>query len=375
MHLHVATSYEELKTHINIWDRLSRNSIERNIFYEPWMFLPAFKHLREQKVSVILVWNTTKRRKPLLTGFFPFTHESGYGYMPIKYLKTWRHQQCFLCTPLIYRGYEQETLQTLFHWLDRSPDETNLMQLDNFAAEGPFFRHLNTFLNKERYLFQQTNDYTRSLLYSEQSSKKYLSCMNERSLAKLQRKRKALSQQGALRLYSLDRKEDLEEWLNSFLAMEASGWKGRNNSALACSSQEVNFFKEVAREAFSRQKLLMTSLKIAKQAVAMQCAFRSGGCGFAFKIAYNETYAKYSPGVILHFEQLKYFCDKTSLKWVDSCSTPGTPLDSLWKGRRKIKSLAISNKQLSSRSILFLSACMKKAATTLRTIYRPAGTA
>lgn len=56
--------------------------------------------------------------------------------------------------------------------------------------------------------------------------------------------------------------------------------------------------------------------------------------GFSFKTAFDEDYARFSPGVLLQQANLDLL-DDPAIAWVDSCAAPGHPMiDSVWRERR-----------------------------------------
>ena len=67
---------------------------------------------------------------------------------------------------------------------------------------------------------------------------------------------------------------------------------------------------------------------------------------FSYKTAFDEDYARFSPGVLLQRENLAIL-DRSAVEWVDSCAAEAHPMiDHLWRERRAIArhSLAIGGK-------------------------------
>jgi hypothetical protein len=57
---------------------------------------------------------------------------------------------------------------------------------------------------------------------------------------------------------------------------------------------------------------------------------------FSFKTAFDEDYARFSPGVLLQIENLALL-QRDGIDWCDSCAAQDHPMiDSLWAGRRAI---------------------------------------
>lgn len=110
--------------------------------------------------------------------------------------------------------------------------------------------------------------------------------------------------------------------------------------------------------AYTRNRLQMFGLFLNGEPLAMKVNFLSDPGSFAFKIAYDERYAKYSPGVQLELENLRRLHESPDVEWMDSCAVPKHfMINRLWKERRTIQHLRvstgwISNLEIGMRSLL-----------------------
>ena len=159
----------------------------------------------------------------------------------------------------------------------------------------------------------------------------------------MRRKSRKLSQLGDLEYAVLSNQDELQPWLDDFLQLEAAGWKGTSGTALMLSARDRHFFTDVLQAAFARQRLLMLSLKVDGKPVAMQVNLLSAKGGFAFKVAYDETFSTYSPGVLLDMELIRHLHSKLPLQWLDLCTDDPVMFSRLFSGRRAIRNLTVSN--------------------------------
>jgi hypothetical protein len=69
------------------------------------------------------------------------------------------------------------------------------------------------------------------------------------------------------------------------------------------------------------------------------------GCGsYAFRTAYDEHYAKYSPGLLLELETMRQIEAHREVRWMDSCAAPRHPLlTRIWRERRMVRRSLFSN--------------------------------
>lgn len=89
------------------------------------------------------------------------------------------------------------------------------------------------------------------------------------------------------------------EMLERFVRIEASGWKGEAGSAIASQESLMAFYRALCRRLYDRGVLEWHFLRAGGRELAGHLVVRSGR-GIAFcKIGYDESFAWYSPGVML----------------------------------------------------------------------------
>ncbi len=77
-------------------------------------------------------------------------------------------------------------------------------------------------------------------------------------------------------------------------------------------------------------------------AVAAGIVLRSGRRAFFWKIAFDEEFAAFSPGVLLTREIAKHLAAGGEVDLVDSCAAPDHPMiDHVWPGRLEFVDLAL----------------------------------
>ena len=125
-------------------------------------------------------------------------------------------------------------------------------------------------------------------------------------------------------------------WIDAFLRLEAAGWKGRAGSAMASADDTAAIFRATLAGAHARHRLHALSLTLDGRPLAMLATLLSPPGAFSYKIAYDEEFARYSPGVLLERRALALL-EEPGVEWVDSCAAPDHPMiDGLWSGRRSV---------------------------------------
>ncbi|HKQ80572.1 MAG TPA: GNAT family N-acetyltransferase [Blastocatellia bacterium] len=341
------TSPAALQKFLPAWENLAASALEPNVFFEPWMMMPALHHfgaVKTLRIALIFTTDPARPGTPLLCGFFPLECGRGYKGTPVKFIRIWRHKHCFLTTPLIRAGYERRTLEAFFDWLETDARSGGLIEFNMIPGEGPFHQALVDYLYRSGKPNRFFDSYTRALFQPAADADAYLcAALSTKHRKMIRRLERGLAEIGHLEYDALSPTDAAAVWIEEFLRLEASGWKGRENSALASNESEHSYFKSIATEAFRRGRLVMLALRLDGRPVAYKCDFLAGRASFTFKIAFDENYARFSPGMLLEIENVRRLHAQSQTEWADSCTDPyNFMFNRLWLARRTIQSLVVS---------------------------------
>ena len=336
-----------LYNHVSAWQDLADHALEANVFYEPWLLMPALKNLHPgTPLRLVFIYEpaspgTTGASK--LCGFFPLEPDSRFRNLPIQAWRLWKHIHCFLCTPLIRPERASETLAALLQWAGGGA-RAHLLDFSHVRGDGPFHDLLVTHVRETGTRQYVTNRFVRALWKSGEELDDYLQNTLSPGVRKeYRRQRKRLAELGRLEFRTLREGAELDDWLEAFLGLEASGWKAREGQALGLSASQRSFVLAAAKLGFPRGQVSLQGLYLDGRPVAMLLSFLAGGGGFAFKIAYDETLAKYSPGVQMMLDILGCLHSDSRFAWMDSCAEPDHPMiNRLWKDQKVIESVLVS---------------------------------
>jgi hypothetical protein len=185
---------------------------------------------------------------------------------------------------------------------------------------------------------------TRALFQPAESAEAYLAAaLSGERRRKIRNQERQLAKAGRLAYEELAPGDDVARRIAEFLALEASGWKGREASALASAPAECAYFEAIAGEAFRRGQLRMLALRLDGEPIACKCDFVSGHGAFTFKIAFDERHARHSPGLLLELQAIERLHAQSRIRWVDSCTHPTNFMfNRIWPARRTIESLVVA---------------------------------
>jgi CelD/BcsL family acetyltransferase involved in cellulose biosynthesis len=119
----------------------------------------------------------------------------------------------------------------------------------------------------------------------------------------LRRARRQLEEQGKLKLVHYGSADPAA--LERFYALESSGWKGRQGTAIKCSKATRQFYDDIAAAAARGAYLSLDFLELNEMPIAGNFAFAMKGRYFLAKAAYDERFQKQSPGHLLVHEILR----------------------------------------------------------------------
>ncbi|HWU02973.1 MAG TPA: GNAT family N-acetyltransferase, partial [Novosphingobium sp.] len=99
---------------------------------------------------------------------------------------------------------------------------------------------------------------------------------------------------------------------------------------------------EALAGAATRGRLERLSLRLDGRAIAMLATFLAPPMAFSYKTAFDEDYARFSPGVLLQRENLDLL-ERPGVAACDSCAAADHPMiDHMWRERRDIGHLSIA---------------------------------
>ncbi len=322
------------------WTALAASASEPNAFHEGWFLRPALAHLRGNRAIRIA---EARDEDGDLKGLLPLTLYSRYGRLPARHTSNWNHYQCFMGTPLIEEGYETAFWRALIAALDTGDWADGFLSVSGLLMGGPVVSGLFAAAEELGRPCPIVHRYERAALQSHLNADAYLeNAVRGKKRKELRRLSNRLADQGPMVFRVLDDAAQLDIWTSDFLTLEASGWKGADGAALGNSLETASFLRDIIGGAFAAGTLEFQRLDLDGRAIAMLINFHTPPGSWSFKIAYDETLAKFSPGVLIELENLPRVLGNGKIDWMDSCAVENHPMiDRIWKERRSIVQVSV----------------------------------
>jgi CelD/BcsL family acetyltransferase involved in cellulose biosynthesis len=122
----------------------------------------------------------------------------------------------------------------------------------------------------------------------------------------LRRRRRRLEDRGELALEVADGSERLEPLLAEGFAVEGSGWKAEEGTAIESRPETRLFYARVARWAADRGSLRLAFLRLDGRAIAFHFTIEEGGSAYQLKGGYDPALRALAPGTLLIREMLAW---------------------------------------------------------------------
>ena len=261
-----------------------------------------------------------------------------HGRAPIRTVTSWRHPNGLIPPIAIRAGEEDAAWAALIAALPRRFAAAQLCVPD-LPSDSATARGLEAAAAAHRLPLRRHDAHARAMISSTLDPAAYWDgAVRGKKRKELRRQWSRLGELGALAV-DLSVERDGPGWIDRFLALEASGWKGAAGSALASAHATRTFCTAAFTAAHDAGRVAVTAITLDRRDVAMLVSLIERNEAFTFKTAYDEAYARFSPGVLIQRESLPRLLGYAR---TDSLAVADHPMiDSLWSERRAIASYAL----------------------------------
>ncbi|HEY2168351.1 MAG TPA: GNAT family N-acetyltransferase [Candidatus Angelobacter sp.] len=320
------------------WRRLCDESGDEEVFYRPeWAqaYLQAFEPGAE--VILISAW-----LGDALRGILPLVRRGiMMSGLPVVQLTLPANVHSLRASLTICPGQEGDAaLKAIWQTAKELPgwdtlDVTNVVEgsaLDRLAtlAQADGYRTSRKRTSQTLYLPIE-NSSASSTSDKAGAQPPWLAGTRPKFRSHLRRAKRQLEEQGTLELkhYSAADPEALEK----FYALEASGWKGAEGTAIRCHPSTRQFYDAIANAAARDGYLSLDFLELNGKPIAGHFGFNLRGRYFLAKAGYDEAFRRHGPGQLLVNEILNQ-TPQRGLREFDFVG-PATWDESRWASARR----------------------------------------
>jgi hypothetical protein len=328
----------------NGWQALAGRAIEPNGYYLPgWeLAVNAFARGRTN-ASALGAWSDAASA--------PDGTARLIGLMPaISLWRAWRiplpalvsaHPYGTLCTPLLDRDRADEAATNLMQAARNAG--AHALILRDVSLDGAAMRALREVLLQQGLQPRVLQSYLRACLDATRDAEELLrDGFGSKKLKELRRQRHRLAEHGAIAFEVARSPEEVASALETFLTLEASGWKGKRGTALKQDDGDAGFVRQATVALAETGQCEIVTLRAGDTPVAAAIVLRHQDRAFYFKLGVDEEFSKFSPGVQLTLDLTRHLCADPAIATADSTASPDHPMiNPIWRGRLAIGDVLI----------------------------------
>ncbi len=315
---------------VEAWRALAARAIEPNGYYlADWELAVNASATGRTGAMAMAAWSSAPLR---LIGLLPVISCWRAFRLPLPALVS-ASPYGTLTTPLLDRDAARGSVAALLEQA-RSSGARALVLCD-MAVDGAAMTALTTELAAGGLAPRVLRSCRRASLDATRDADDVLrEALGAKKLKELRRQRHRLAEHGEVSFTVARHPAEIAAALESFLALEASGWKGKRGTALSQDAGDAAFIRHAVPALATTGQCEIIALHAGATPVAAAIVLRHLDRAFYFKIGIDERFAKFSPGVQLTLDLTRYLCADPAIALADSTAAPGHPMiDPIWRGR------------------------------------------
>lgn len=322
-----------LARHVRAWKDLCVRALEPNIFLDPDFALPLFQHARPpREPRFLLVWaENGPANFGRLLGLFAIDRPRWPGGLTRSCL----HDQTSSGMPLVDRDRSPEVIAAALARLGTGDRRSAALILPSVIRDGPFAAAVRQVCETSSRALVVLEERSRAVLPRPAHGDDRIACFaSARRRKQHARKARRLAEAGTRTLTSARTPSEVAVATERFLELEYRSWKGARGTALLSNPALATFARTMTRLLSVDGRCRIDALEIDGRPIAIGIVLSDDDRAYFWKIAFDEAFGAFSPGVQLALDVTQTQLADASVELTDSCAEPDNPMiDRLWPDR------------------------------------------
>jgi CelD/BcsL family acetyltransferase involved in cellulose biosynthesis len=319
------------------WHALSERAAEPNGYYLPDWELAVNASARDRVgASALSAWSGASR----LIGLVPVISMWRAYKIPLPVLVS-ADPYGTLCTPLLDRDMAEDAVTNILQQARRAGAHALIFRA--VSLDGAAMKAVTDVLRRSGTAPLVLQSHVRACLDASGDAEEVLrDALGAKKLKELRRQRNRLGEHGAISFDVARSPADVAVAVETFLMLEASGWKAKRGTALGQDDGDAAFVRRATSALAETGQCEIVTLRAGETPAAAAIVLRHQDRAFYFKLGVDERFAKFSPGVQLTLELTRHLCADPAIAMVDSTANPDHPMiNPIWRGRLSIGDVLI----------------------------------
>ncbi len=316
---------------------LADRALETNPFFLPEFLEPAIRALGRKRLRLAIFSDRDDLH------FFAPVVAAGGQFLGGRRFSVWAHPYAPLGTPLIDKELAPQVTDSLIAHM-RTSGRT-LFSIPHLPLNGPAANALRAAAARAGY-WTVAERQMRPILYPDASRgiAEFDEMMSLKRRRELERQLRRLCETGAVSFMTARTATEIESAFGMFTALEGSGWKGRRGTALIRRSNLHEFAHTAVLQLAQKGFAAIDVMRLGDKPIAALIRFDHGHMSIPWKVAFDETYAAFSPGKQLMCDETRRWLADPTIERVDPvCEEDNPMMQLLWPDREPYGTLLLSS--------------------------------
>jgi CelD/BcsL family acetyltransferase involved in cellulose biosynthesis len=323
------------------WQQLAERAVEPNGYYLPdWERAVNASARGRTGASVLGAWREAVPGAVRLIGLLPVIPLWRAFKIPLPALAS-ADPYGTLGTPLLDRDIAHDAVRALMHQARNAG--AHALVLRDVTTDGAVMQAVTEVLGEAGMAPCVLHAHARACLDATRDADELLrEALGPKKLKELRRQRNRLGEHGEVAFEVARTPSEVAVALETFLTLEASGWKAKRGTALIQDEGDAAFIRRATAALAEKSQCEIVTLRAGASAVAAAIVTRHQDRAFYFKLGVDERFARLSPGVQLTLDLTRHLCADPRVASADSTANAGHPMiDPIWRGRLNIGDVLI----------------------------------